>query len=65
MTAAAQPVGVTTGLGDGACTGAVVTSARTGCPPPAAPWGTAGATLETDSTTAGDLLNDRSVSISA
>lgn len=64
LAAAGQPVGVTTGLGDGTCTGAVVTSARTGCSPPAAPRGTAGATVETDGTAAGDLLNDRSVSIS-
>ena len=63
VAAAGQPVGTTTGLGDGTCTGAVVTSARIGCQPPAAPRGTAGATAETDGSAAGDLLNDRSVSI--
>ncbi len=64
VAAAGQLVGITSGAGEGACTGAVVTSARIGCSPPAAHRGTAGATAETDGTAAGDLLNDRSVSIS-
>lgn len=63
VAAAGQPVGATSGSGEGSCTGATVLTARIACQPPSTPTGTLAAKAETDGSAGGGLLSDRSTSV--
>ncbi len=53
--------GLSVGTGDGSCTGGAVGPLSSGCPPPAAGSSAVGATIVTDGSVAGGVLNDRTI----